>query len=164
MFPQPVIKNISSKKLIGTHLQTSYNNDRTKELWQKAMPLFKRLQGIKTTELYSLQVYPTNYFKSFNPTALFTKWALVPLENKIPIVEGLQNFEISESLYAMFHYKGLAADKSIYAYIFKEWLPGSDYELDDRPHFEILGENYSNTSPESEEDIFIPIRPGIPAR
>jgi AraC family transcriptional regulator len=37
-------------------------------------------------------------------------------------------------------------------------LPNSNYHLDDRPHFEILGEKYKNADPGSEEEIWIPIK------
>lgn len=46
----------------------------------------------------------------------------------------------------------------IFEYIFVEWLPDTIYELDNRPHFEILGEKYKNNDPDSEEDLWIPIR------
>ncbi|RYE38364.1 MAG: GyrI-like domain-containing protein, partial [Sphingobacteriales bacterium] len=42
--------------------------------------------------------------------------------------------------------------------IFTEWLPNSAYELDDRPHFELLGSKYKNDDAESEEEIFVPVR------
>jgi AraC family transcriptional regulator len=38
-------------------------------------------------------------------------------------------------------------------------VPASNYDLDDRPHFEILGDKYKNGDPNSEEDIWIPIKP-----
>jgi AraC family transcriptional regulator len=31
--------------------------------------------------------------------------------------------------------------------------------LDDRPHFEVLGEKYKNNDPTSEKEIWIPILP-----
>jgi len=37
-------------------------------------------------------------------------------------------------------------------------LPNSDYELDNRPHFEILGKKYKNNSADSEEEIWIPVK------
>jgi AraC family transcriptional regulator len=37
-------------------------------------------------------------------------------------------------------------------------LPASGYELDDRPHFEILGERYKNNDPDSEEELWFPVR------
>jgi AraC family transcriptional regulator len=62
-------------------------------------------------------------------------------------------------MYAVFDYKGLNTDSSIFIYIFTEWLPGSIYVLDERPHFEVLGEKYKNNDPDSEEEICIPIKP-----
>jgi AraC family transcriptional regulator len=37
-------------------------------------------------------------------------------------------------------------------------LPNSAYALDDRAHFEVLGEKYKNNDPSSEEEIWIPIK------
>jgi AraC family transcriptional regulator len=45
-----------------------------------------------------------------------------------------------------------------FQYIFGTWLPNSEYVLDNRPHFEILGEKYKNDDPTSEEEIWIPIK------
>jgi AraC family transcriptional regulator len=57
----------------------------------------------------------------------------------------------------VFNYKGRTGDSDVFTYIFGSWLPGSSYLLDDRPHFEILGEKYKNNDPDSEEEIWIPI-------
>jgi AraC family transcriptional regulator len=37
-------------------------------------------------------------------------------------------------------------------------LPNLGYTLDDRAHFEVLGEKYKNNDPLSEEEIWIPIK------
>ncbi|MDP5096829.1 MAG: GyrI-like domain-containing protein [Flavobacterium sp.] len=37
-------------------------------------------------------------------------------------------------------------------------MPNSEYQLDNRPHFEILGAKYKNNAPDSEEEIWIPIK------
>jgi AraC family transcriptional regulator len=68
-------------------------------------------------------------------------------------------FSIPGGLYAVFDYKGSSTDSSIFQYIFETWLPNSDYELDNRPHFEVLGDKYKNNDPASEEEIWIPIKP-----
>ena len=70
----------------------------------------------------------------------------------------METFDLVEGLYAIFDYKGLNNNPLIFNYIFEEWLPHSIYELDDRPHFEVLGENYKNNDPNSEEEIWIPIK------
>ena len=57
-------------------------------------------------------------------------------------------------LYAVFLYKGLPANyAATLMYIFGTWFPQSDCEVDARTHFEVLGEKYSNSSPDLEEEI-----------
>jgi AraC family transcriptional regulator len=65
---------------------------------------------------------------------------------------------LTGGLYAVFDYKGLSTDNSIFQFIFGTWLPSSEYDLDDRPHFEVLGNKYKNNDPTSEEEIWIPIK------
>ncbi len=72
----------------------------------------------------------------------------------------METYTLVRGLYAVFDYKGLHTDTKIFYYIFETWLPKSnDYCLDDRPHFEILGAKYKNNDPNSEEQIWIPVRP-----
>jgi len=55
-------------------------------------------------------------------------------------------------LYAVFLYKGLPTDcAATFLYIFGTWFTQSEYEVDDRPNFEVLSEKYTNTSSDSEE-------------
>jgi AraC family transcriptional regulator len=55
-------------------------------------------------------------------------------------------------------HRGASTDTSTFEYIFRVWLPASEYLLDDRPHFEILGAKYKDNDPESEEEIWIPVQ------
>ncbi len=71
----------------------------------------------------------------------------------------METFLLEGGLYAVFEYKGSSNDPSIFQYIFGTWLPGSNYLLDNRPHFEVLGDKYKNNDPNSEEEIWIPIKP-----
>ncbi len=74
---------------------------------------------------------------------------------------GANNWGNSPSgLYAVFIHKGDASTApKTFEYIFGTWLPNSEYLLDNRPHFEILGEKYKNEDPNSEEEVWIPIKP-----
>jgi len=70
----------------------------------------------------------------------------------------METLVLPGGLYAVFEYKGLSTDNSIFQYILGTWLLNSDYDLDDRPHFEVLGDKYKNNDPTSEEEIWIPIK------
>lgn len=157
MYIKPRIEHLSKKKFIGKKLHMSLADNKTGELWKSLMPRRNEIANKKSNELFSLQVY-------HEPVRLgdlnheFEKWALVEVTDFESVPKEMETFELEPGLYAVFHYKGLNTDNRIFIYIFNDWLPGSDYELDDRPHFEVLGEKYKNGDPNSEEEIWIPIR------
>lgn len=128
------------------------------ELWGSFMPLRKTILNENGTDRFSVSVYPKNYFREFDPAKEFIKWAAVEVTEASAIPPGLDSMIIPAGLYAVFHYKGLNTDTSIFDYIFNNWLPKSGFAIDDRPHFEILGAKYKNNDPQSEEEIWIPVK------
>ena len=154
------IRNLTSKNLVGMHLSMSLAENRTGELWQKFMPRRKEIKNARASELLSMQVFPSDFnFSQFDFTRKFEKWAAVEVDPSASIPENMESFTLPEGSYAVFFYKGLpAAGEKIFRYIFEEWIPNSNYVIDDRPHFELLGEKYKNHDPESEEEIWIPVR------
>ena len=108
-------------------------------------------------ELYNIQINPKNF--NFNPQTEFIKWAAVPVSDFDFLPEGMQSLIIEEGLYAVFNHVGDAVKaRETFGYIFGVWLPNSEFQLDNRPHFEILGEKYKNNAHDSEEEILIPIK------
>lgn len=155
----PIIQTISPKKLIGLRLTMSFAHNRTADLWRSFMPRRKEIANTVGTDLYSLQVYKEDFFENFNPTAEFEKWALIEVSDFDTVPEGMETFVLSGGLHAVFHYKGNPANGAeVFRYILQDWLPQSDYQLDNRPHFEVLGEKYKNGSDDSEEEIWIPVK------
>jgi AraC family transcriptional regulator len=155
---EPILKILTEKRLIGKRITTSIANNQTADLWKSFMPRRKEIKNVIGTDLYSVQTYDTNYFKAFNPALPFEKWAAVEISDITEIPDDLEIFNLPAGLYAVFFYKGLSTDITIFNYIFSEWLPNSEYKLDQRPHFEILGAKYKNNDPESEEEIWIPVK------
>lgn len=155
---QPRIEILEEKKLIGMSATMSVLENKTGQLWATFGPQIKNIRTRINTNKISLQVYPTSYFKEFNPAAKFEKWALVEVSDFDTIPVGLKTFTIGTGMYAVFHYKGSSADAAIFQYIYGQWIPNSEFTLDERPHFEVLGEKYQNNRPDSEEEIWIPIR------
>ena len=65
-----------------------------------------------------------------------------------------------KGLYVVFVHKGATSEgPKTYQYIFIVWLPNSDFQLDNRPHFAIMVEKYKSEDPDSEEELWIPIKP-----
>jgi AraC family transcriptional regulator len=154
------IETIVEKKLIGKKTRMSFANNRTKELWQNFMPRRKEISHPAGTDLYSVEVYPnTGFFKNFDPSAEFEKWAAVEVRNYDSIPESMDKLIIPAGDYVIFPYKGKPSEaQKTYQYIYAQWLPNSEYELDNRPHFARMGEKYKGEHPDSEEEFWVPVR------
>ncbi|AFK02070.1 transcription activator effector binding protein [Emticicia oligotrophica DSM 17448] len=159
----PEIRTLNSRKLIGKKLEMSYINNRTAELWRSFMPRRKEIKNKVGAELYSMQIYNGIFdFQTFNPNHTFIKWAAIEVSTFEEVPEEMESYTLIGGLYAVFLHKGSSSEfQQTFQYIFGEWLPNSEYSIDDREHFELLGEKYRNESPDSEEEIWIPIKPRI---
>jgi AraC family transcriptional regulator len=158
---EPRIETLTEKKLVGKHMKMSLSNNKTAELWRSFMPRRKEIKNNLTTELFSMQVYDQSFdFENFNLDAPFEKWAAIEVPNFDAIPVGMETYTLPGGLYAVFIHKGAASTgPKTFQYIFGIWLPRSEYEIDNRPHFEILGDKYKNEDPASEEEVWIPIKP-----
>lgn len=154
----PRIVTIHEKKLVGKRLIISFADFKITELWRSFSPRRNEITNNISNDLISLAVYKPDHFSNFKPTNEFERWAGVEVSNFENIPHEMETFVLPGGTYAIFDYKGLNTNKSIFQYIYGTWLPGSGYALDNRPHFEVLGEKYKNNDPASEEEIWIPIK------
>ncbi len=156
---KPEIKTIKEMKFVGLRIQTSFANNRTFELWRQFMPRKKEINNAVGVEVYAVDVYPQLFFKDFNPGRTFEKWAAVEVTDFDGLPQGMETLVSPEGMYAVFQYKGLGSQApKMYQAILQDWLPASEYSLDTRPHFAVMGEKYKNEDPGSEEEFWIPIR------
>jgi AraC family transcriptional regulator len=154
---KPQIKTFPTTKFIGKSLPFTYSNYRAFELWSSFNPRRKEIQNSVGTELYNIQINPIGF--SFQPNEPFVKWAAVAVSNFDFIPDEMENLEIEKGLYAVFNFIGnQSVAAAFFNQIYTQWLPNSEYKLDNRPQFEILGEKYRNNDPNSEEEIWIPIK------
>lgn len=156
----PRIEKISAIKLIGNKTPMSFAHNKTRELWQNFMPRRKEITNSVGTELYSVELYnDTGFFKNFNPTREFEKWAAVKVTDFDAVPRNMDTLTVPAGEYAVFPYKGRPSEaQATFQFIFGQWLPASAFELDNRPHFALMGEKYKGEDPESEEEFWIPVR------
>lgn len=155
----PRIEIIIEKKLVGKRMTMSHANDNMGELWRSFMPRRKEISNSLSNDLISLVVYKPDHFIHYKPSNEFDRWAAIEVADFAHLPDEMEACVLSSGLYAVFHYVGSSTSiDSYYQSIFNDWLPNCDYWLDDRPHFEILGDKYKNNDPLSEEDIFIPVK------
>ncbi|MES2774147.1 MAG: GyrI-like domain-containing protein [Bacteroidota bacterium] len=156
---QPRIETLTEKKLIGKSMEMSFSNNKTGELWRSFMPVRKEIQNSIGSDFFSAEVYPPLFFKAFDPDAVYEKWAAIEVPDFKTVPEGMKTLTFPGGLYAVFVHKGPASHgPETYRYIFGTWLTVSEYLLDDRPHFAVMGAKYKHEDPDSEEEIWIPIK------
>ncbi len=153
----PKIITLPETKYIGKRLTMSFANYRVFELWSSFMPRRDEIKNALNSNLFNVQINPEKF--SFGPNELFEKWAVVPVSNFDEILNDMETLVIEEGLYAVFNFIGDQSKAApFFNQIYTEWLPSSGYELDNRPQFEILGDIYKVNDPNSEEEIWIPIK------
>lgn len=152
----PTIVEFEGTLLCGASASMSLRSFAPWTVWAAYMPKLSRVLNRCNDDLISLRAFEE--VPVFGPTAdpSFTYWGGAEVTSKN---EGFEHLEIPAGTYAVFHYTGPSKDSSIWRYIYSDWIPSSEWELDNRPHFERLGKKYSNDDPNSEEDIYIPVRP-----
>jgi AraC family transcriptional regulator len=155
---QPEIKLLCEKKLVGMRQKMSFSANMTGELWRNFMPRRNEIKNRISAELYSMQLYSPGFFNDFDPSREFVKWAAAEVLDFSEVPNGMESVILPGGIYAVFIHRGTDTDNSTFQYIFTDWLPKSGYLLDNRPHFEVLGEKFKLGDPASEEEIWIPVK------
>jgi AraC family transcriptional regulator len=156
---EPRIEILTEKQLIGKHIEMSFIENKTFQLWNSFMPKRRFIRSSVDANLYSLEVFPEAYFDNFDPNNVFQKWAAVEVNNFDHIPSEMEALIIPSGLYAVFIHLGPQTEgHKTYHSIFVEWLPNSEYTVDNRPHFAVMDEKYKKDDPDSEEEIWIPIK------
>ena len=157
---QPKIVLLQSKKLIGKRMRMALSENRTYALWHSFMKQRKEIQNQIGKDLFSIQIYDKALnMTDFNQDTFFEKWAATAVSCFDFVPNDMEIIKLPAGLYAVFVHKG---DSTTFPktmdFIFKEWLPESEYAFEYRPQFEVLGEKYKNNDPDSEEEVWIPIK------
>ena len=146
---------IEPKKLIGFSITTSFQDDKTQIAWKKFMMRRNEIVNRISNQLFSLQIYPDN----FTPNQTFRKYALAEVSDFDNNPNDFETFELESGKYLVFNYQGKTEHgPEIFRYIFQNVIPENQFEVDNRPHFEIFGEDYNPNDDSAEEEIWIPIR------
>ncbi len=157
---EPRIELLSETRLMGMKIRMSLINNKTGTLFGQFMPRRSEIKNVADTNFYSVECYDDpSYFNNFNPGNEFEKWAAVKVSDFSSVPPGIDRLIITKGEYAVFHYTGKPSEaQSTFQYIYTQWLPSSIFDLDDRPHFALMGPKYKGEYSDSEEEFWIPVK------
>lgn len=152
------LTSVPQMTFVGIRHSMSFVENQTAKLWAAFMPVRDQIEGTIGNELYSIENYPIGFFEPFNPKTEFEKWAAVRVAGETPIPDGMEQLPVEGGKYAVFTYRGLPSEAApFFQQIFSQVLPQAGLQVDNRPHFAIMGEKYKGNHPDSEEEIWIPV-------
>jgi AraC family transcriptional regulator len=158
---EPRIVEVADRQLVGMKTNTKLMDNQIPKLWQTFMPRRFEVKNALKTGFFAVHEHAegTN-FQNFTPATEYTSWASIEVSQQADLPEGMEARSLSGGTYAIFIHKGPAANfKTTMDFIYRQWLPTSDYELDQRDQFELMAEDYLGPQhPEAEEEVWIPIR------
>jgi len=155
------IEKTKDRYVVGmkTNLTIQTIQQETGNLARQFMPRRHEVVSRIGEHVFSIQDYGNIQMNDMTPQTTFEKWIGVEVSNFDAIPEGMETFVLKSGTYAVFTYKGSIQDfPKSRQYIFQDWLPSSDYQLDNRAHFEELSEDYSKDLQNTEEDVWIPVK------
>ena len=162
----PEIRQIEPRKLVGKREPMSLAEDKTFELFRSFGPRTKEIQDRVSPDTYCVRIFRGGIdMESFTPNTVFEKWAAVEVSSFENVPADLEPLTIPAGEYAVFVHKGPASTFfQTSEPLFRKWLEASGFEIDERPHFEILGVGYRPDSQNAEEEIWFPVRKMAPHR
>lgn len=146
--------------IVGMKANMSFEtiNEDTGKLARQFMPRLKEVKNRVDNNTLSLQNYADFDYKKVSPTMTFEKWVGVEVTNFDDVPEGMETLTIKAGNYLVIDFKGSMQEFiKNWHYLHSQWLPNSEYELDNRPHFEKLSPSYSPISAVNEEEIWNPV-------
>lgn len=154
------IERQPDKLLVGMAANMSMLKDATAILWRRFMPRRKEIQGVVSEVLYSVQNFAElDGFESFTLETVFEKWAAVEVTNRDNVPDEMQAFVLHGGAYAVFDHFGPPNEfPKTLDFIFSEWLPQSEWRLDEREHFEMLLPDWRADDPNAHEEVWIPVK------
>jgi AraC family transcriptional regulator len=159
---QPRIEVVPAMQLVGLGEEMSRADDATVRLWQTLMPRRHEIENRVATSYLSMRIYSKPGMapeEMFAPDTRFEKWAAVQVADGGAVPVGMRSYSLGGGMYAVFLHQGPASGfPDTMRYIFGTWLPQSQYELDDREHFELIPEGWTPTDAQAQEELFVPIR------
>ncbi|MFC1898319.1 GyrI-like domain-containing protein [Candidatus Cloacimonadota bacterium] len=145
-------------KIVGMKVTTTIKNNTIPQLWDKFNQVSCSIENIKVKNV-ALGVCPPVDIKDFNEEAPFDYIAGMIVENFDKVPEGMITYDIPAQKYAVIIHKG-ALDKlqETYNYFYSVWPKVSGQEFSGGAEFELYDERFKFGSPDSEMDIYRPVK------
>ena len=155
------IINTDTIYIVGLNQTANFTSNGlvTAKLAKSFMPIINLITNRVDQTTISLQNYTSFNIENFSPAIVFEKWIGVQVKDLNTVPDNLQSLTINAGKYLVINFEGTIEDfVSFWQDIHFNWLPNSEFKIDNRPHFERLGPEYNPNQAVNKEEIWIPIK------
>jgi len=154
---QPRFTHKDSFTVAGLTCQSTMSNNTIPQLWNRFHNSEKDYKNKLSECCYGVCYYVQ--MENMCPDTPYTYMAGMQVKSEADCPEGMEVRTVPACDYAVFEHKGaLDTLQKTYDYIFREWLPGSEYEFVNQDDFEIYDDRFKYGQPESIMEIWIPVK------
>ncbi len=154
---QPRFEHKDKFTVAGLTTQSTMSNNTIPQLWDRFNKQEKEIKNPVSECCIGVCYYVP--MENMCPNTPFTYMAGMQVMSETDCPEGMEVRTVPACDYAVFEHKGaLDTLQKTYDYIFREWLPASEYEFVNQDDFEIYDERFAFGKPESIMEIWIPVK------
>jgi AraC family transcriptional regulator len=154
---QPRFEHKPTFTVAGLTCQSTMANNIIPQLWDRFND--KRKEFSKRISEHCFGVCYYEKMENMGPDTPFTYMAGMLVKSEADAPADWETRTVPACDYAIFEHKGaLDTLQRTYDYIFREWLPTSEYEFVNQDDFEIYGERFKYGEPDSIMEIWIPVK------
>ncbi len=152
MTTEPHIIRKDAFTLVGMKIRTTAMSPEIPQLWASFVPRIGEVPLIVEPHVsYGLM-------ENFDPVqGRFDYMAAVAVKGSPQLRDGMVALEVAACTYAVFT-TTLANIGSTFAHIYQGWFPNSGFGPADAPQFERYDESFDPTNPNSQIEIYIPLK------
>ena len=154
---KPQIKEVKERKVIYIRSMGDYSGESTGQTWARLWDYIK-LNKLFSFGMESIGISHDDPNVTETEKLRYDACVTVKKEVKSEGEVGVKT--IAGGKYAIFKYKGSYSNLAdVYNFIYRNWLPSTDHELEDQPCFEKYLNHPGNAKPENlKTHIYIPLK------
>jgi len=153
----PTFIELSAKKMVGCCIYTTGNQTDFPSIWNVFMKRKKEIPStVNQSPTYAVEFYGEEFFSE-------GKWFYMPCV-EVESLDSIPMYMVGKTIpaarYAVFEHKGgVEGIHDLFQYIYKEWLPTSEFELAYPFDMEVYDERFLGIdNSESILSIYVPVK------
>lgn len=153
MNKEPRFEKRDAFRVVGMHVRAKPFSEEFSKIWDQFVPRMGEISG-RTEEKAS---YAVEWgMDDEDEGGEFSYLAGVAVDAEAPIPEGMMDVQVPAQEYAVFDFV-LQEIKEAMNYIYKEWLPASEYKYAGDPEFEYYDERFRPDEGQFEMSMYVPV-------